>query len=165
MTSSCVSKILVPSVWSSYTAHEEAHDVIKWKHFLHHWPFVWGIHRSTVNSRNKGQRRGALMFSLICAWTKDWVSNRDVSDLRCHHAHYDITVKVHSHWCVWACGPAVRVPQCGLAPNVHTWIKREYLHWRVQMYGSAYGEKPAECHAVISRTRKLLFGLFMTFGG
>ena len=30
-------------------------DVIKWKHFPRYWPFVWGIHRSPVNSPNKGQ--------------------------------------------------------------------------------------------------------------
>ena len=41
-------------------------DVIKWKHFPRNWPFVRGIHRSPVNSPNKGQWRGALMFSLIC---------------------------------------------------------------------------------------------------
>ena len=28
-------------------------DVIKWKHFPCYWPFVWGIHRSPVNSRTK----------------------------------------------------------------------------------------------------------------
>ena len=43
-------------------------DVIKWKHFPRYWPFVRGIHRSPVNSPHKGQWRGALMFSLICAW-------------------------------------------------------------------------------------------------
>ena len=32
-------------------------DVMKWKHFLHYWPFVRGIHRSPVNS-------------LICALNK-----------------------------------------------------------------------------------------------
>ena len=42
-------------------------DIIKWKHFPHYWPFVRGIHRSPVNSPHKGQWRGALMFSLICA--------------------------------------------------------------------------------------------------
>ena len=42
-------------------------DVIKWKHFPHHWPFVRGIHQSPVNSPHKGQWRGALMLSLICA--------------------------------------------------------------------------------------------------
>ena len=39
-------------------------DVIKWKHFPRHWPFVRGIHRSP-NSPHKGQWRGTLMFSLI----------------------------------------------------------------------------------------------------
>ena len=43
-------------------------DVIKWIHFPRYWPFVRGIHRSPVNSPHKGQRRGALIFSLICAW-------------------------------------------------------------------------------------------------
>ena len=28
-------------------------DVIKWKHFPRYWPFVWGIHRSPVNSPHK----------------------------------------------------------------------------------------------------------------
>ena len=42
-------------------------DVIKGKHIPRYWPFVQGIHRSTVNSPHKGQWREALMFSLICA--------------------------------------------------------------------------------------------------
>ena len=37
-------------------------DVIKWKHFSRYWPFVRGIHRSPVDSPNKGQWRRALMF-------------------------------------------------------------------------------------------------------
>ena len=45
-------------------------DVIKWKYFPCYWPFVRGIHRSPVNSPHKGQWRGALMFSLICALNK-----------------------------------------------------------------------------------------------
>ena len=45
-------------------------DVMKWKHFPRNWPFVRGIHRSTVNSPHKGQWRGALMFSLIGALNK-----------------------------------------------------------------------------------------------
>ena len=35
--------------------------------------FVRGIHRSPVNFPHKGQWRGALMFSLICAWINAWV--------------------------------------------------------------------------------------------
>ena len=36
---------------------------------------VRGIHRSPVNFPHKGLWRGALMFSLICAWINDWVNN------------------------------------------------------------------------------------------
>ena len=57
------------------------HDVIKWKRFSRYWPFVWGNHRSPVNSHHKNQWRGALEFSLICAWTNGWVNNRNAGDL------------------------------------------------------------------------------------
>ena len=57
-----------------------------------YWPFLWGIHRWPVNSPHKGQWRGTLMFSMICAWTNGWVNNREADDLRCHRAHYDVTV-------------------------------------------------------------------------
>ena len=53
------------------------HDgAIKWKHFPLYWPFVRGIHWSPVNSPHKGQWRGALMFSLTCAWTNGSANNR-----------------------------------------------------------------------------------------
>ena len=68
-------------------------DVIKWKHFPRYWPFVRGIHRSSVNSSHKGQWRGTLMFSLIFAWT----NNRDAGDLRRNRAHYDVTVMLVNH--------------------------------------------------------------------
>ena len=67
-------------------------DVIKWKHFPRYWPLVWGIHRSPVNSPLKGEWRGALMFSLICAWINGWANNGEAGDLRHHRAHYDVTV-------------------------------------------------------------------------
>ena len=44
------------------------------------WPFVRGIHRSPVNSPHKGQWRGALMFSLICAWINRWVNDGEDGD-------------------------------------------------------------------------------------
>ena len=73
-------------------------DVIKWKNFLRYWPFVRGIHRSPVNSPHKGQWRGALMFSVICAWINDWVNNREAGDLRSHRAHYDVIVMYNWLW-------------------------------------------------------------------
>ena len=84
--------------WSTLSSHKDpvtAHDdVIKWKHFPCHWPFVRGIHRSPVNSPHKGQWREAFMFSLICARINDWINNREADDSRRHHAHYDVTVKI-----------------------------------------------------------------------
>ena len=64
------------------------------------WIWIWtfsallalcaGIHRSPVNSLHKGQWRGALTFSLICAGINRWVNNREAGDLRRHRAHYDV---------------------------------------------------------------------------
>ena len=67
-------------------------DVIKWKYFPRYWPFVWGIHRSPVNSPHKGQWRGALMFSLIGVWINGWVNNGEAGDLRRYRAHDDVIV-------------------------------------------------------------------------
>ena len=44
---------------------------------------------------HKGQRRGALMFALICVWINGWVNNREAGDLSRYRAHYDVTVMIH----------------------------------------------------------------------
>ena len=67
-------------------------DVIKWKHFPSHWLFVRGIQRSPVSSPHKGQWRGDLAFSLICAWINFCANNGGALDLRRHCAHYDVKV-------------------------------------------------------------------------
>ena len=75
-------------------------DVIKWKYFPRNWPFVWGIHRSPVNSPHKGQGRGALMFALIWGWINGWVNKREAGDLRRHRAHsYVIVMVIHCLSC------------------------------------------------------------------
>ena len=75
------------------STHWHTHDdVIKWKHFPRYWPFVWGIHRSPVNSRHKGQWRGAFMFFHDLRPNNDWVNNREAGDLRRYRAHYDVIV-------------------------------------------------------------------------
>ena len=43
--------------------------------FPRYWSFLRGIQRSPVNSPHKGQWRGALIFSLICALNK-WLSKQ-----------------------------------------------------------------------------------------
>ena len=64
-------------------------DVIRRKHFPHH--------QSLVNFPHKGQWHRAFMLSLICAWTKGRVNSRDTNDLKCHHAHSDVTVMSWPH--------------------------------------------------------------------
>ena len=63
-----------------------------------------------VNSPHKGQWRGAVMFSLICAQINGWVNNGEAGDLRRHCGHYDVNVMgqlehdncLHNmnYWCV-----------------------------------------------------------------
>ena len=104
-----------------------------WKHFTRYWSFVWGNHRSPVNSPHKGQWRGALMFSLICAWTNGWVNNRDAGYLRRHRAHYDVTVmqKGDSYVVIWGSDPPVSVPM--LLASVPSSSKRIKL-WILGLY-------------------------------
>ena len=52
-----------------------------WHHQMEHFPRHWP---------HKGQRRRALMVSLICTWKNGWVNNRYTGDVRRHH--YDVTV-------------------------------------------------------------------------
>ena len=63
----------------------------RWRHQIHTFSFVRGIHWSPVDYLLKGQWRGALMFSLICTCINGWVNNRDAGELRHHGAHYDVT--------------------------------------------------------------------------
>ena len=90
-------------------------DVIKWKHFPRYWPFVQGMHRSSVNSPHKGQWRGSWIFSMICARINGWVNTGEAWDLKRHRAHYDITVMwsitnrsyisvILSRSCMFLCG-------------------------------------------------------------
>ena len=57
-----------------------------------------------ANSPLKGQRCGALMFSLICARINICINNREAGDLKRHRAHYDVIVMVRSRFVVFCCG-------------------------------------------------------------
>ena len=78
------------SGWQSRNNTTLHDNVIKWKHFPRYWPLGRGIHRSPMNSPHKGQWRGALLFSLICARINGCVNNDEAGDLRRHRVHYDV---------------------------------------------------------------------------
>ena len=63
----------------------------RWRHKMETFSVLLAI--CAGNSPvNKGQWRGALMFSLICAWINGWVNNGEAGDLRRNRAYYDVTV-------------------------------------------------------------------------
>ena len=101
--------VTMPLAFACYTfghkSQSNHNDVIKWRH-LRYWPFARGIHRSPLNSPHKGQWRGALMLSLICAWINDWVNSCEAGDLRRHCAHYDVTVMA-TNWMIPQLSPVL----------------------------------------------------------
>ena len=54
---------------------------------------LWG-----ESTGHKGQWRGALLFSLICAWTNGWANNPDAGDLRRLRTHCDVIVMNRCHF-------------------------------------------------------------------
>ena len=112
-------------------------DVIKYNHFPRYWPFVRGIHRSPVNSPHKGQWRGALIFSFICAWINHlskqswgwWFEPRPLwRHSNVYYLHHDPTsvidiMKLESSLLNWS-GPFCYVTHL----SRKTWIKS---HWKV----------------------------------
>ena len=83
--------------------HQQRFDCIAHNHEHHcSWHHqMEAFHRSPVNSPHKGQWRGALMFSLICAWTNGWVNNHEAGELRRHRARYDVTVMYQNAITTW----------------------------------------------------------------
>ena len=73
-----------------------------WRYQMKHYSALLAIyagnHRSPMNSPHKGQWRGALMFSLICAWINGWINNREAGDMRRHHVHCDVIVITYIFW-------------------------------------------------------------------
>ena len=75
-----------------HTKRTQQHDdVIKMETFSTLLALCAGNSPVPVNSPHKGQWRGALMFSLICARINDW-ANREAGDLRRYRGHYDVIV-------------------------------------------------------------------------
>ena len=63
-----------------------------WRHQMETFSALLALCAGPGEFPHKGQWRGTLMFSFICAWVKDWVNNCEPGDLRCHHGHYDVNV-------------------------------------------------------------------------
>ena len=137
-------------------------DVIKWKHFPRYWPFVLGIHRPPVNSPHKSQWRGALMFSLICAWIYGWVNNRKAGDLRGHRAHDDVTVMfvlTMYRWLHWR----LEGKKTKFQSNINQDVKKNYwnhLVWIHVNLGECTIYVLSDTHTQNSLVRSYLGGMY-----
>ena len=104
-TISCVLMNLIRNMCSEITPW--------WRHQLKTFSALLAICAGnspvTVNSPHKGQWRGALMFSSICAWIDGWENSREAGDLRRYRAHYDVTVMLWNYFHIsqgpvtWSC--------------------------------------------------------------
>ena len=117
-------------------------DVIKWKHFLRYWSFARRIHRWGVDSPDKGQWRGALEFSFMCAW-KMLSSNRDAGDFWRHGAHCNLIVGVMLIiWCYANdCPHRPRTITVSLPTKGDFWLTNlgiRSIHWLIFIF--------ARCH-------------------
>ena len=84
------------------TSNAIHYDVIKWKKNSAILAICAGNSPVPVNSPHKGQWRGALMFSLICA-RNVWINNGGAGDLRRHRVYYDVSVMICCAWCKCDC--------------------------------------------------------------
>ena len=85
-------------MWSfKQEIHNQQFYAKSWHFNLTHNPaFSTWIHLLPGNSPHKGQWRGALMFSFICAWIKCWGNNREAGNLRRRRVHYDVIVMIRA---------------------------------------------------------------------
>ena len=67
-----------------FTGEQSSEIKSWWRHQMETFPFrvisptfVRGIHLSLVNFPHNCKWRGALIFSLICAWINGWLNNRE----------------------------------------------------------------------------------------
>ena len=106
--------------------------------FSHYRPFVRGIHRWPVNFPHRGQWRGTLLFSLICAWTNDWVNTRDAGDLRRHRSHYDVTVNnLTALWVLIYF--SVSLPKARWCRRYRFWLQSMFVKKYLEFYWISVG--------------------------
>ena len=68
------------------------------------------------------------MFSLICAWTNGWVSNRHAGDLKRHRTHYYVTVM-----------SVMQTVRSGAARQRWLWLQRTFVPILTRFYnGNSY---------------------------
>ena len=110
--------IVVIIHWSLLTL-SWTHLTTWWRHQMETFSALLAIcaGNSPVNSPHKGQWRGAMMFTLICARINGWVNNREAGDLRRYHTHYDVIV--------------IQIPHCNRHCYINNYSDITWVLWRL----------------------------------
>ena len=87
-------------------------DVIKWKHFPRYWPFVCGIHRSSLNSPQNSHCRRVRCLRSLCAGILDY-NYKTLLKMQTHthtHTHARTHTRAHARthrhvyiYILWSC--------------------------------------------------------------
>ena len=100
-------------------------DISRWRHQMETFSALLALCAGNspvpVNSPHKGQWRGALMFSLICARINNWVNNREAGDLRRHRGHYDVNVMSTQFYPLYNVHIWKMSPQLSCGDICHIW--------------------------------------------
>ena len=67
------------------------HQISWWRHQMETFSALLALCAGNIPP-HKGQWRGALMFTLVCARINGWVNNREAGDLRRNRALYDVSL-------------------------------------------------------------------------
>ena len=118
-------------------------DIINWNIFRVTGPLCG---KSTGHRPHKGQWRGALMFSLICAWTNGWVDNWNAGGFRRRCAHYDVTVMNNGF-----SSPAKCKPSLCQQLSYHVTVPGHEQTWLEQQSPTSFHQSYIVCQSLQSR--------------
>ena len=101
-------------------------DIVTWKQFSHHWPFMWEIYRLQVHNKRAVIRR---RFDVSQTELNKESSCRDLWHREAHARHMHvllstIMLSVVNDTCIW--NPFLNWNRFGLntkmSPNIHSWL-------------------------------------------
>ena len=100
---------------------------------------------SSVTCEFPSQRAMTRSFDVFCAWTNDWVNNRDAGYLRGNRAHYGVTlmISMSQYTGGWSQTNMFKANQSTVRVcSVHTWHS---LRWRHNKLDGVSDHQPHDC--------------------
>ena len=149
VTKWCIVVYLSDALWDLW---DGSMPCWRWRHDIerlpHHWPFLWGNHRSPVDLPRKRLVMRNLILSLLLIRTNYWTSSRVVDDWRRNEAHVTVVLEVI---------PIFRDVSHLLAGSTSDWL--QWVQWSWQWGGPGGVKEGAAGLCPLEQTGRLLPGL------